>query len=374
MHGRSDMHGERPQETDAFVGWLKTAISRVIAERPSDVQENIVVNLVQNRAGDPEANGIEVFDFTPGDSYDELAEAMSHRAMIDADGIGGGSYFALVKGYAGRWAIAFDGPQQRALVQSGGVGGMTRQGQGGMNQYGMPNMGGGGYQGNSYGTYGGGYGGYGARPGYGGGQHYDPQNPIGSFMQAMMRDKELQLAHNERLLDLGVGSQNDINKLMKGVIAEQNETLRSFEKARMESFGTLEELYSKKQERDMALAKELKNEERKDKAIAIVEVAAQGALAHFAGGGKAPAALSAATPTPPPDPADTLARGIFDGMDGEQLMALLQSGILNEVQQAGLIHYLKIRQAAQEANEPSESVASAARAVKGNVVPMKGSR
>ena len=345
-----DMTAGPPPEEDGLVVWLRSVFGRIAeALPPNAVQEKIIVNLLSNRL-DSSVDGVEVYEHTPGNSVEELAEEIGQRAAQDAHGIGGGVYFVTVDGIKSRFTISFEGPQSRAHA-SGGAAALVARGRDGGFGGGSYPFGGGGGGSYSQGPYG-----Y-ARPGYGGG--YDSGNPVGTFVNAMVQDKNIQLAHSERLLELAISGQTHSMQMMKSVIAEQHETLRSYERDRMKNIGTLEDLYTKKQERDLELAAALKSEERKDKAIAFVETAAQGVLGHLA---QSSAAAQQAVTASQGDPLANMASSFFDSMTGDQLNALLEGGTLNDQQRFAVMQYVKLRIAQVEAEEAKN---------KGNVVAMK---
>ena len=174
-------------------------------------------------------------------------------------------------------------------------------------------------------------------------------NPAMAMLNAMVQDKTVQLAHNERILDLAINGQADNNRMMRAVISEQHETIRSFEKEKMKGLSTMEELYSRKHERDLEFNTRQKNEERKDRAIGLIEPLAMSVAARFFGAKGIPGEMA---------PIVTMLTSAFDEMNPERLQKLVTSGILTEKEVTAMLEMFKVLSQIEEEKLKKQSIAS----------------
>jgi uncharacterized spore protein YtfJ len=345
--GEDDTSGSPIED---MVNWLRSVFARVMNATDKDrpITAKVIVHLEHHRMNE-KADDVEAYEYSPGDSVEELAEEIAQRASQDAQAIGGGSYFVRVDGVTSRWAISFDGPNVRSASSNNQA--MIPRGASSYASGGFGGGGGGGGGGFSRPMMGGGMGGMG-----GGG--YPSENPAAIILQSMVQDKTVQLAHNERLLDLAISGQTDMMRMMKSVVAEQHETLRTYEKERVKSFVLLEEMTSKKHERDMELSKQVKTEERKDKAWGLVEPMALSVAARFFGGKGVPAEMS---------PIVNMMSSAFSNMDGERLQKIVTSGLFKQEEMMAMMEMFKIlKQIEEEAAAKKAAAANSSNGVATN--------
>jgi len=347
---------EQDDEVSEISNWLRKALARADVTqvnepggaRPAiNVVKTVLVHLEHHRQND-KAEDVETYEYVQGNSVEDLAHGIGERAAQDARAIGGGSYFVRVEGVSSRWAISFDGPQMHQNQNQNHNTSMVQRGANGF----MSNGGGGG--GGGYGGSGGGYGngGYGSsfrQSGGNGGYNQEPMNPAMAMLNAMVQDKTVQLAHNERILDLAINGQADNNRMMRAVISEQHETIRSFEKEKMKGLSTMEELYSRKHERDLEFNTRQKNEERKDRAIGLIEPLAMSVAARFFGAKGIPGEMA---------PIVTMLTSAFDEMNPERLQKLVTSGILTEKEVTAMLEMFKVLSQIEEEKLKKQSIAS----------------
>lgn len=242
-------------------------------------------------------NSIEVYHYQLNQRLESFVEAILGRVEREVSSVGGGTFCVRVDQYGGRYTIPM-GDHPAAIMHRKGA--------------------------------------------HGGDLH--TENPAALFVSAMIQDKIQSHQHIQELMRMAVGAQTDAMKSQQQTIREQSETLRSYEKARVEQFGITEKLYSMGHERELEMRRELKNEERKDQALDMFGNAMPQIAAHLMG----------AKSAPPQDPDLENFAQAFGNVNDEQLQRMIASGVFTDDQIKAIIRLRKSANGNQQSAEAAE--------------------
>lgn len=156
-----------------------------------------------------------------------------------------------------------------------------------------------------------------------------------------------QMRHTEALMKITVGFAKDNQKTLREENKELRNRIRELEAKYPETVKQYEELISMRHVRDLEYKKLENGERRKDQVGHILMQLAPVLGAKFLGGGaKAAVEMGAKTPL------EVMIEGFLTTFNQEQLMKLMNSGILSPVQMMGfkeIVGFILERQAAEEA-------------------------
>lgn len=306
---------------ESTIQWLQVHLARVQSAREvaGILVKTITVTVESSADGIREV--MEKFEYASGDDIAELAAAIYACGAKDAETIGGGVYFLRIAGDDGsRHAMRFTAQlgHPRDLARAAGVAvvpGMAgRYVDNGNGPVPMPT------QAVPYSSMG------------------DPQSIPALFIQ----DKQIQLQHQTQIMEIAISSQQTMMQMANGIMKEQAETIRVMQKESVKGLAVMQELYDKKHEREMQISREKKAEERKDKALEMLEPMAMSVAARFFGAQGVPQGVA---------PVVGMMANAFKGMTQEQFQALMGSPDLTDDVKKAILEMAKVAQQVQAEKE-----------------------
>jgi len=285
-----------------LANWLKAAIKHLrVSGTTSLVVELMGDGLVQSYPIDADES-----------IADDLARELVERANVDARALGTEHYTANIAGI-GRYAVPVRIERAARMLPAHG-----QQ----MSYGGAPSF-----------------------NGYGGAAPFQAEHPMVAMFQGLVR--HMDAAHQAILAS---------NEYLVQSLKDANASLRSMEKQRSEMITTMEELATKKHERDLVMHREVKNDEWKERAMdTVVMPIVQQVQAYLMGGGPGgiPAGIKPMV--------DSLTKAFSsDKFDIGKLEMLIQSGMLTEDQGIALVQLFKMIQTMQEAQAKAEAAKAGA--------------
>lgn len=162
-----------------------------------------------------------------------------------------------------------------------------------------------------------------------------------------------QMRHNEKLMKTSMGIMEKFGNILQKALHDKDQRISDLERVHLDGIKTFAELAQAKHVQDMEFRKLEREETRKDQAIGVL---AQGApmLMHMV------ASKLGGTPPQGPTPLEQALTHFMNSITGEQIQALMASGIFNQGQLMGLLEMAKAieeKQGAQGQAQPEESAA-----------------
>lgn len=161
-----------------------------------------------------------------------------------------------------------------------------------------------------------------------------------------------QMRHNEKLMKTSMGIMEKFGNILQKALHDKDQRISDLERVHLDGIRMFSEVAQAKHVQDMEFRKLEREETRKDQAIGVL---AQGApmLMHMV------ASKLGGSPPQGPSPLEQALTSFMNSIRGEQIQALIQSGIFDQGQLMGLLEMAKtIEERQQQGQAQQQEVAA----------------